>query len=910
MDTRKLSLFTATVVLLVAGFAPPLSQSTRAAQSPRSGVAWDDTIRFIENVGQFHSDARFLAQGDSTSLWLDGDGMWLTTARRGSEHVGEREPKPRQAVNLRLSFSGAAPQPRIEPFGRQDARVHYYLGHDPAQWRSNVPVWSGVRYVGLYPGVDLEIGGMNGRWVWRLICRLSCRTALQDVRLRLEGAEGVAVDGAYLRLDTAVGDLMLPLLAAGDVSFARRPDVDAMAGGAFEVAAPFSPAALAGDAAPAVDYSEDAYFGTYLGGSSTEWSDDVAVGGSGDVVDSARQRAIYVTGWTTSPDFPTDPPGATTLNGTSDAFVTKLRRVASYVTPDYSAYIGGSIQERGTGIAVDGDDNVYLTGWTSSSDFPVTPDAFDPTFNTCGDCQPCSYEVDAFVAKLDSTGVLTYSTYLGGSHYSVPGLGKRCGEDEGAAIAVDASGYVYVTGSVYSEDFPTTPGAYDRQLSNPSIGVNQDTFVAKLDPSISGSASLLYATYVGGGIASQGKAIAVDGSGTVYVTGYAETFSGQNLFPTTPGAYDREINRGSGGDAFAFKLDPAGNGAADMVYSTLLGGIGVGYLDQGEGIVVDAAGRMYVAGRTSSPNFPITSGAYDTTCGSDGACDGRTDAFVTELNPAGGGQTDLVYSTFVGGNYFEGFLGEGDIALGPNGDVYITGDTGSDAGFPITPDAYDLIPDTASCDAYVVRLRLQGNGASDLVYGTYLGGSDHDHGSAIALDRDGRVYVVGDTESWDFPTTQRAFDKFYNGGQDAFAIRLLAPPAPDLSASTKAVDRDEAVAGEVVTFTVHLVNSGVLSAAASFTDTLPSELLLQGSPASSSGAAPNVDGQTITWSGVVTGNTTVDITYATLLTSTVETEPTACNYAQVDDGYGHVYVRRTCVNGWETFLPLVVRDWK
>lgn len=904
-----MSLITIAVVLLAAGFAPPLSQPTRAAQSPRSGAAWDGSVRFIQNVGQFHPDARFLVRGDRAALWLAGDGMWLTAAERGPERVGEREPQPRQAVNLKLSFPGAAPQPHIEPFGRQDARVHYYLGHDPAQWHTNVPVWSGVRYVDLYSGVDLEVGGAGGRWAWRLVCRADCRTALRDVRLRVEGAESLAVDGGSLHLDTVVGETALPLVAAeGDV-FARRPVVDRLTDGAFEIADPFSAPVFAGDTATALAYPEEAYFGTYLGGSGTEWADDVAVGGSGDVVDSARQRAIYVTGWTTSSDFPTDPPGATTLNGTSDAFVTKLRRVASYVTPDYSAYIGGSIQERGTGIAVDGEDNVYLTGWTSSSDFPVTPDAFDTTFNTCGDCQPCSYEVDAFVAKLDSTGVLTYSTYLGGSYYTVPGLGKYCGEDYGAAIAIDDAGIVYVTGSVYSEDLPTTAGAYDRQLSNPSIGINQDTFVAKLDPSVSGSSGLLYATYVGGGIASQGKDIALDGSGAVYVTGYAETFSGQNLFPTTPGAYDREINRGSGGDAFAFKLDPAGNGAADMVYSTLLGGIGVGYLDRGEGIVVDAAGRMYVAGRTASPNFPTTPGAYDTTCGTDGACDGRTDAFVTKLNPAGGGQTDLAYSTFVGGNLFEGFLGEGDIALGPNGDVYITGDTGSNAGFPITPDAYDLIPDTVSGDAYVVRLRFQGNGANDLVYGTYLGGSDHDHGSAIALDQDGRVYVAGDTESWDFATTQRAFDKFYNGGQDAFAIRLLAPPAPDLSASTKAVDPDEAVAGEVVTFTVHLANSGVLSAAASITDTLPSELLLQGSPVSSSGAAPSVDGQTITWSGVVTGNTTIDITYATLLTSTVETKPAACNYAQVDDGYGHVYVRLACVNAHEVFLPLVLRDW-
>jgi uncharacterized repeat protein (TIGR01451 family) len=912
-------LFSLTVVLLVAGFAPPPSAAAYAQRSAFPAATADSSVRFIENAGQFHPDARFLARGGSTSLWLTEDALWLTVAEHLPERIDGNESQPRQVVNLRLSFPGAAPQPRLEPFGRQDARVHYYLGNDPARWRTDVPVWSGVRYVDLYPGVDLEVTGSDGRWSWGLVCRAGCATALQSVRLQVEGAETASLGGGYLHLDTAVGDVALPLLAADGAASLSHPALAGADGGTFEIAAPFASGVASQDAKAAmVDYPEEAYFATYLGGSDSEGANDVVVGGEGDIISSARQRAIYVTGWTDSTNFPTAPGGSTSLSGSSDVFVTKLRRVATYVSPEYSIYLGGSDSEAGSGIALDQDGNVYLTGATQSNDFPTTANAFDRTFNTCGDCDPINEDEDAFIAKLDDTGALVYATYLGGSYYDIPGLGKHHGYDRGNAIAVDSSGIVYVTGFARSEDFPTTPGAYDREFSNPSIGLNEDTFVVKLNPSLSGSAGLLYSTFVGGGTASRGQDIALDASGNVYVTGFADPNPvGDNYFPTTAGAYDTAINHGDSlSEAFAFKFTPSGNGSADMIYSTLLGGVarsgGLKSSDQGEGIAVDAAGMMYIVGYTSAPDFPTTSGAFDTTCGTDGDCDGNHwDNFVSKLNPAGGGQTDLLYSTYVGGDDYENYLWSGsDIALGPNEDVYITGATNSDDGFPITADAYNVTPDTAKGEAFVVRLRLQGNGVDDLVYGTYFGA---DYGTemarAITVDEEGRVYVVGATASSYFPVTSRAFDKYLGGDSDAFVVRLLTPPAPDLSTSTKSVAPDEAVVGEVVTFTVQLVNSGIVSATAFFTDTLPPELILQGSPVASSGGAPSVDGQTITWSGAITSDTTVDIVYATMLTSTVEAAPAACNQAQIDDGHGNVYVRRAFVNAHEIFLPLVLRDW-
>ena len=162
---------------------------------------------------------------------------------------------------------------------------------------------------------------------------------------------------------------------------------------------------------------------------------------------------------------------------------------------------------------------------------------------------------------------------------------------------------------------------------------------------------------------------------------------------------------------------------------------------------MDDAGLIYVTGSTYSPAFPTTPGAFDTTCGTDGNCNRRKDVFVSQLEPAGNGAGDLRYSTYLAGNYYENFWGDSDIALASNGDVVVTGDSGSDQEFPITPDAFDPTPDTNSGQAFVTRMRLAGSGTGDLVYSTFVGGSGGDEGVAVALDQDDRIYVVGNTLS-------------------------------------------------------------------------------------------------------------------------------------------------------------------
>ncbi|HEY3121240.1 MAG TPA: SBBP repeat-containing protein [Vicinamibacteria bacterium] len=447
------------------------------------------------------------------------------------------------------------------------------------------------------------------------------------------------------------------------------------------------------------------------------------VGGRGDdlsggiAVDPAGNA--YATGWTQSASFPTTP-GAldASLGGGQDAFVTKLNPAGNALV--YSTYLGGGDIENGNAIAVDAAGNAWVAGATRSRDFPTTPAAFDTTFN--GDA-------DGFVAKLDPTGsALLYSTYLGGSDL-----------DACHAIAVDAAGNAFLTGRTRSADFPATP----------SLNGAQDAFVAKLDPT--GSA-LVYSIFLGGSMSSEeGNGITVDAAGSAYVTG--ETNSSD--FPTTLGAYDTTLDGTA--DAFVTKVDPAGSG---LVYSTYLGGPGH---DIGTVIAVDSAGSAYVSGHTFANGFPTTPGAFDTSYNG-----GPLDVFVTRLNPAG--SAPLLFSTYLGGSGSDFGFG---LRLDSAGNVYVAGETRS-ADFPTTPDAIQASAPGGFSDCFVTKLDPTG---SSQLYSTYLGGAASDSCFGLALGGPGTAYVVGDTNSTDFPTTPGAFDTSANGGFDVFVAKIGDQPA-------------------------------------------------------------------------------------------------------------------------------------
>jgi len=374
-------------------------------------------------------------------------------------------------------------------------------------------------------------------------------------------------------------------------------------------------------------------------------------------------------------------------------------------------YLGGKYLDWANDVAVDPSGNAYVTGWTNSSDFPTTSSAYDTTWN--GD-------EDAFIAKLDSSGGLVHSTFLGGGSH-----------DEGQSVALDAAGNVYLAGWTSSCDFPTTPGAYVAAYDGCG-----GAFVAKFDP----SGALVYSILLGGAVAAS---ISVDASGNAFVAGV--TWSPD--FPTTPGAYVSRIPSGDSPDVFVAKLNPEGT---TLVFSAIIGGENT---EEVNGGAIDSSGAFYATGYTYSNIFPVTEGALDT------HFDGTSDAFVFKLNPAG---SDLVYSTYLGGtsdDYAE------PIAVDSNGVAHIVGLTNS-ADFPRTPDAINTTENGRG--TFVVGLDSSGA----LRYSALLGNAA---GFAISVDDIGQIYLTGKTE-WDsFLTTPGTFDATFNGERDAFVVKL----APD-----------------------------------------------------------------------------------------------------------------------------------
>ncbi|HKQ73839.1 MAG TPA: SBBP repeat-containing protein [Blastocatellia bacterium] len=388
---------------------------------------------------------------------------------------------------------------------------------------------------------------------------------------------------------------------------------------------------------------------------------------------------------------------------------------------DFSTFFGGIGSDEGLAIAVDNQNNAYVTGATYSNNF----NTFLPlqTINRGG-------KFDAFVTKINAAGsALVYSTYLGGG-----------GEDSGRGIAVDSSGNAFVAGITNSPDFNI------RNAFQPTItGAAEDAFVAKISAD---GTNLLFSSYLGGSDIDQAFGIALDSAGNAYVTGSTSSTNFRIVAPAFQSTNASNPNDPNARfDVFVTKVRSDG---AQLIYSTYLGGAG---FDEGYGITVDSSGSAYVTGTTSSTNFKLSSALQPTIAG-------NSDAFVTKLNPQG---SALTFSTYVGGSGLDVAY---DVAVGSTGDVYITGHTFS-TNYPITSNA---LQDTSrgNADAFVTQI----NASGDVIdYSTYLGGDQGDFGRGIAVDSNLNVYITGRTASTNFPTNG-AVQLSNRGGLDAFVAKL------------------------------------------------------------------------------------------------------------------------------------------
>jgi hypothetical protein len=457
----------------------------------------------------------------------------------------------------------------------------------------------------------------------------------------------------------------------------------------------------------------DLVYSTFFGGDSGE-----AITGSG--MDDAGN--IYAVGFTNSRNFPVTVGANDTLfnEAGSDVFIAKFLPNGSL---GYCTFLGGSGADQVVDMCVYPNGSVIVIGYTTSIDFLITTNAYDKIKEGL---------YDSFISILNPTGsVFTYSSYLGGNQ-----------SDEAQDVVIDPLGNIYIVGQTTSTDFPTTLGAYDR-IYNGSGGL-YDGFITKFAPN---GASLIYSTYIGGTSTDCVNGIAVDAFGCAIITGV----TGSSNFPCTPNATDSIFGVCEG---FLVKFNPLGTG---LYYSSF---IGDSQADWGYKIGLDSYGNIFISGYTSSPNFPVTNGAYDITYNG-----GSYDIFVVKFAPD---CRSLQYSTFIGGSDLDFFPA---MDVDKEGYVFITGVTFS-SNFPITIGAFNSSYG-GNEEIFVAKVDQSGD---RLLYSTYIGGSYADAGLTLMSDNDGCVILMGRTASPNFPCTINAFNYTKWVGQDAFITKIRIDP--------------------------------------------------------------------------------------------------------------------------------------
>jgi hypothetical protein len=612
-------------------------------------------LSFEPNQGQVDARVKFVARVSGYTLYLTADEAVFA----GGDGLVQR-----------MKLIGVNRSMQFEPLERQPGISNYFIGDDPSKWRINVPNFGRVALRDVYPGIDLVFYGNERQLEYDWV--VAPQADPKQIRVKWEGPSQVT--------KSAQGDLVL------SASLTQQRPVVLQEGkrvqGGYRVQGREVAFELASyDAAKPIVIDPVLVYSTYLGGNDSDDGYGIAVDGSGDAYVTGSTPSInfpiaspfqgtkggelrnmnafvtkinakgtayvystflggrgaavgrgialdasgnaYITGYA-SGDFPTKLPISGGSN-TADAFVTKINTAGSALV--YSTLLGGSANDFGYGIAVDGSGNAYVTGFTESPDFP-TRNSLQANFGGGS---------DAFVTKINAAGsAYVYSTYLGGS-----------GTEIGYGIAADAAGNAYVTGLTQSTDFPTANPLQPSYRGNVDENENGDAFVTKINPS--GSA-YVYSTYLGGSGGDAGYGIALDTSGNAYVTGRADSsdFPTRNPLQTYVGI----------GNTFVTKINTAGS---EYIYSTYLGGSAASI---GLGIAVDGSGNVYVTGDAGA-NLTTVNPLQATFGGDAGS------AFAMKINAAG---SAYIYSTYLGGNGYD--YGTG-IAIDDSGNAYLTGMTES-----------------------------------------------------------------------------------------------------------------------------------------------------------------------------------------------------------------------------------------
>lgn len=631
-------------------------------------------LGFEPNRGQADPEAAFVAREAGFAAELRAGGAALSWRA-----AGDAAP-----ARLGLRFVGGRPPRAVIARGELPARSHYYVGNDPARWRSGIPQYARVEYADVYPGVSVVFHAEPGALRYDFIVAPGADAGA--IVMDFEGARDLRVDETGdLVLATAAGEVRQHPPVIYQERRGRREPVD----GGYVVRGPGRVGVLLAeyDRREALVIDPTLVYSTYRGDVRRDYGNAVAVDATG---------AAFIAGGFNMGD-----------NTDTDVFVAKFDPTGQTLL--WRTQIRGQLSEEAAGIALDSAGNVHITGVTTSGpssppgrpEYPRTPDALQPAYGGGAN--------DAFVSVLGPDGTLLYSTFLGGS-----------GEDQGMALALDAAGHAYLAGQTSSTDFPL---AHPAQAT---IGGGTDAWIARMNASKS---ALVYSTYLGGTGDDRGSSLALDDSRHAYVAGTTSS-------PDFPTVNPLQATFGGGAsDAFVSKVARRGR---RLLYSTYLGGSNA---DQGRGVAVDATKHAHVTGTTDSPDFP-TANPLEAALGAPPA----TDGFLAKLRRRG---NDFVYSTFLGAK------GGNGVAVDSDGNAYVTG-------------------------GGVLAAKLDSTG-SKLGYALWSMG-----GNAIAVDGHHDAYVTGGTFSNLLPTLKAQQPR--NGGMlsargrdDAFLVKIAAaealPPA-------------------------------------------------------------------------------------------------------------------------------------
>ncbi|MDM8526398.1 SBBP repeat-containing protein [Desulfococcaceae bacterium HSG8] len=664
-------------------------------------------IPFVENRGQAPEKVKFYARmfGGTVSVTENGDIIYSFPKTGPGRAV--------KGLVIKESFAHGTVR-QVAGTEQAVTKFSYFKGKDRSGWQNNIPTYESVSLGEIYKGITSELRAWGNNIEKRFYVNPGADPG--NIRIRLNGADSLKIhETGRLEAETDMGVIAFTEPVAYQEKGGKRTYVKA----AYSIIKGNEYGFRIGDYDTEEKLIIDPLLAsTFQGGSDDEWTWSIVSDTSGD---------IFIAGMTRSSDFLMTP-GVydETFNAGSDIFISRLNSDLS--TLSASTLIGGSSDELATSVTLNKDGNIYVTGRTFSNDFPTTPGSYDETHGGGS---------DVFISRISKDlSTLSASSFIGGND-----------SDSGDAVITDGNGNIYLCGQTSSHDFPTTPGSY---LENHSAA--NMIFISRMDNDLT---TLSAATFLGQSEPGWSSAIAWDGKGNIYVAGTANTSD----FPTTPGAHDETFNGET--DIFISKLT---GDLTKLSASSFLGGSWRDGFYGSSCIALNESGNVYVTGTTYSPDFPVTSGAYDETFNG-GDEEHESDIFVSELTS---NLSALSASTFLGGSSGEGFEGSSAMLLDNEGNVYVAGGTSS-PDFPVMPYAYDK---AYNLGRDIFLSRLSGN-LTTLSASTFLGkGASLVVGAAIASDEAGNIYIAGNTDSPDIPMTPGAYQENHSGARDIFILKL------------------------------------------------------------------------------------------------------------------------------------------